>query len=109
MAGLAGILTGAIALAALETIVANDNASTGFASFVQVPGQWARTFMDPTKPLLPNYAKAACAEGGDVNVLNLMASYTTTAPDPAMAQQIPNYNAAPASPLTTPPPTTIQA
>lgn len=51
------ILVGALGLALLETVLTASSAQQGqLGSLLQVPGDWARKFMDPTVPLIPNYA-----------------------------------------------------
>jgi hypothetical protein len=114
LGGIGGILTGALALAALQTVVSSDRATSGLASLVQVPGKWARTFMDPSKALLPNYAGAKCAEG-DVSLFSaLTAAYEGQAGGAVAAQpvsSIPNPSTLP--PTTgggsTSPPKVVQA
>jgi hypothetical protein len=108
MAGWSGVLIGAIALAALEVAVSSQQATAGFGTLVQLPGQWALNWMDPTKPLLPNWAKAPCAEGGDVSVFSLM-SYSpgtsSAATVPAAATQTTPYQVPTGPAVPTPAPT----
>ncbi|MDB4872795.1 MAG: hypothetical protein JWP34_4563 [Massilia sp.] len=104
MGGVGGILTGALALAALQTIVASDRASSGLATLVQVPGSWARTFMDPKKPLLPNFSKAPCAEKGDLSLFSFLTAASQTS-SPATIAPIPNMP----NPSSLPPPQILQA
>jgi hypothetical protein len=74
MAGLSGIIMGALGLAALETVVSSDQATHGFSTLVQLPAQWARAFMDPHTPLIPNLAKAECVNAGDVSIMSLISA-----------------------------------
>jgi hypothetical protein len=88
MGSIGGVLTGALALAALQTVVSSDRATSGVASLVKVPGAWARTFLDPTKPLLPNFVKAPCAETGVSLFSALTAAYEGQAGGPVAAQPV---------------------
>lgn len=110
MSGIRGVLVGALGLAALQTVIGTDRGSSGFASIVQVPGQWALAFMDPKKPLLPNFAKAPCAERGDMSLFSFLTAAAQTPAAPNISP-LPNFTTPPSTtpPSTTPPVTALMA
>lgn len=54
------LLVGALGLAALETVLTLGGTAQGqLTKLLEIPGQWAEIFMDPNRPLVPDY------HGGD--------------------------------------------
>jgi hypothetical protein len=63
MRGLRGLLTGALALIALETLTRN-NASKRVSGLFTLPGAWAKRFLDPTVPAIPDRDRAERSGSG---------------------------------------------
>lgn len=49
------ILFGALGLAVFETILTTSH-NNRLSDLLNVPGKWARAFMDANTPLIPNYS-----------------------------------------------------
>jgi hypothetical protein len=57
------VLTGAFGLAALDTVLSLGSSGQGQLSTVlQLPGRWARDFMSPAVPLVPDLRSAGGAQ-----------------------------------------------
>lgn len=53
MSALRGIMAGALGLAALQAIVSSRETGN-LAKLLKLPGDWARAFLDPARPLIPD-------------------------------------------------------
>jgi len=57
------ILLGAFSLAALDTVLSLDSSGQGLLNdAVKYPGRWARAFMSPAVPLIPDLRKNSGAQ-----------------------------------------------
>lgn len=71
--GLGGILGAGLGLIVLEVLVTSSSAATtGFAALLQLPGQWAAGWLDPSTPLL----KAGSSSGSSSSSTSASSSST---------------------------------
>jgi hypothetical protein len=97
------LLVGALGLAAMETALSLSSKEQGqLGKLLQIPGQWAEIFMDPTRPLVPNLSGSTGGSGSTSGGTNGNGS----AQDPPPGSLIPTSYPHPTTPVVKTPATT---